>query len=103
MGYYTGLLEFAQKQWRTKNYEQAEQHAMQVWQQEPDNADVMSFLSRVHADCDRLDKAKYFGRKAIKQDPRHSRAHVNLGRAYRKSGQDKKAMTHYKEALEVGQ
>ena len=75
---------------------------MQVLQQEPNKADAMSLLSLIHGDCGRWDKAKYFGQKAIEQDPRHDPAHCNLGRAYHKSGQVQKAVTHYKKCLEVG-
>ena len=75
---------------------------MQVLQQEPNNADAMSLLSAIHGDCDRWDKAKYFGQKAIEQDPRHGPAHCNLGCAYHNSGQVQKAVAHYKKSLEVG-
>ena len=100
--YCTGLLESARKQRRINNYKEAEQHTMQVLQQEPNNADAMSLLSVIHGDCGRSDKAKYFGQKAIEQDPRHAAAHCNLGRAYRISGQVQKALTHFKKSLEVG-
>ena len=36
------------KQRLIQNYEEAEQHAMQVLQQEPNNADAMSLLSTVY-------------------------------------------------------
>ena len=100
--YCTGLLESATKQWRKGNYKEAEQHAMQVLQQEPNNADAMSRLSAIHGDCGRWDKAKYFGQKAIEQDPRHAGAHCNLGDAHYNSDQVQKAVTHYKKSLEVG-
>ena len=100
--YCTGLLESARKQKREKNYEEAEQHAMQVLQQEPNNASAMSLLSAIHGDCGRWDKAKYFGQKAIEQDPRHAAAHCNLGWTYHNNGQVQKAVTHYKKSLEVG-
>ena len=75
---------------------------MQVLQQEPNNVDATSLLSAIHGYCGSWDKAKYFGRKAVEQDPRHAGAHCNLGHAYHNSGQVQKAVTHYKKSLEVG-
>ena len=74
---------------------------MQVLQQEPNNAGAMTVLSAIHLDCGRLDKAKYFGKKATEQDPTHAAAHRNLGTAYKKSGYVQEAVTHYKKSLQV--
>jgi len=50
------LAELAHREYQAGDYDNAEQHCMQLWHQEPDNTGVLLLLSSIHFQCRRLDK-----------------------------------------------
>lgn len=54
-----GLAELAHREYQAGDYGHAEQHCMQLWQQEPDNTGVLLLLSSIHFQCRRLERYSF--------------------------------------------
>jgi len=54
--YHPGLAELAHREYQAGDYENSEQHCMQLWRQEPDNTGVLLLLSSIHFQCRRLER-----------------------------------------------
>ena len=52
----TGLAELAHKEYQSGQYERAEQHALQLHRQEPDNTGCLLLLSSIYFQGRKLDK-----------------------------------------------
>merc|ERR1712142_966609 len=96
-----GLAELAHREYQAGDYENAEQHCMQLWHQEPDNTGVLLLLSSIHFQCRRLDKSAYFSKHAIKTNPMLAEAYSNLGNVYKERGQLQDALDHYRHAVRL--
>ncbi|KAL5012673.1 hypothetical protein ScPMuIL_011224 [Solemya velum] len=97
----TGLAELAHREYQAGDYENAEQHCMQLWRQEPDNTGVLLLLSSIHFQCRRLDRSSYFSQLAIKQNPMLAEAYSNLGNVYKERGQLQEALENYRHAVRL--
>ncbi|CAK8689182.1 UDP-N-acetylglucosamine--peptide N-acetylglucosaminyltransferase 110 kDa subunit-like isoform X2 [Clavelina lepadiformis] len=95
------LGELAHREYQQGDYENAERHCMQLWQQEPDNTGVLLLLSSIHFQCRRLDKSAYFSKHAIKTNPMLAEAYSNLGNVYKERGQLQEALEHYRHAVRL--
>ncbi|XP_009858570.2 UDP-N-acetylglucosamine--peptide N-acetylglucosaminyltransferase 110 kDa subunit isoform X2 [Ciona intestinalis] len=93
--------ELAHREYQSGDYENAERHCMQLWQQEPDNTGVLLLLSSIHFQCRRLDKSAYFSKHAIKTNPMLAEAYSNLGNVYKERGQLQEALDHYRHAVRL--
>lgn len=51
-----GLAELAHQEYQAGDYDNSEQHCMQLWRQEPDNTGVLLLLSSIHFQCRRLER-----------------------------------------------
>ena len=54
--FFVAIAELAHREYQNGNYDNAEHHCMQLWQQEPDNTGVLLLLSSIHFQCRRLEK-----------------------------------------------
>lgn len=54
-----GLAELAHQEYQAGDYDNSEQHCMQLWRQEPDNTGVLLLLSSIHFQCRRLERCGY--------------------------------------------
>lgn len=54
-----GLAELAHQEYQASDYEKAETHCMQLWQQEPENTGALLLLSSIYFQCRKLDKLVY--------------------------------------------
>jgi protein O-GlcNAc transferase len=97
----TGLAELAHREYQAGDYDNAEQHCMQLWRQEPDNTGVLLLLSSIHFQCRRLDRSAYFSQLAIKQNPMLAEAYSNLGNVYKERGQLQEALENYRHAVRL--
>ncbi|XP_064607672.1 UDP-N-acetylglucosamine--peptide N-acetylglucosaminyltransferase 110 kDa subunit-like [Liolophura sinensis] len=97
----TGLAELAHREYQAGDYGHAEQHCMQLWQQEPDNTGVLLLLSSIHFQCRRLERSAYFSQLAIKQNPMLAEAYSNLGNVYKERGQLQEALDNYRHAVRL--
>ncbi len=97
----TALAELAHREYQAGDYERAEHHCMQLWQQDPENTSTLLLLSSIHFQCRRLDKSAYFSQLAIKQNPLMAEAYSNLGNVYKERGQLKEAIDNYRHALNI--
>lgn len=97
----TGLAELAHREYQAGEYENAEQHCMSLWRQEPENTGVLLLLSSIHFQCRRLDKSAYFSHLAIKQNPLLAEAYSNLGNVYKERGQLQEALDNYRHAVRL--
>uniref|UniRef100_H2Y6P5 UDP-N-acetylglucosamine--peptide N-acetylglucosaminyltransferase 110 kDa subunit n=1 Tax=Ciona savignyi TaxID=51511 RepID=H2Y6P5_CIOSA len=93
--------ELAHREYQSGDYENAERHCMQLWQQEPDNTGVLLLLSSIHFQCRKLDKSAYFSKHAIKTNPMLAEAYSNLGNVYKERGQLQEALEHYRHAVRL--
>ncbi|XP_050415397.2 UDP-N-acetylglucosamine--peptide N-acetylglucosaminyltransferase 110 kDa subunit [Patella vulgata] len=97
----TGLAELAHREYQAGDYENSEQHCMQLWRQEPENTGVLLLLSSIHFQCRRLDRSAYFSQLAIKQNPMLAEAYSNLGNVYKERGQLQEALDNYRHAVRL--
>nr|CAB3264558.1 UDP-N-acetylglucosamine--peptide N-acetylglucosaminyltransferase 110 kDa subunit [Phallusia mammillata] len=97
----SALAELAHREYQAGDYENAERHCMQLWQQEPDNTGVLLLLSSIHFQCRRLEKSAYFSKHAIKTNPMLAEAYSNLGNVYKERGQLQEALDHYRHAVRL--
>ena len=54
----TGLTELAHKEYQSGQYDKAEQHAMQLHRQEPENTGCLLLLSSINFQSRKLDKVR---------------------------------------------
>ncbi|XP_060064319.1 UDP-N-acetylglucosamine--peptide N-acetylglucosaminyltransferase 110 kDa subunit-like isoform X1 [Ylistrum balloti] len=97
----TGLAELAHREYQAGDYENSEQHCMQLWRQEPDNTGVLLLLSSIHFQCRKLERSAYFSQLAIKQNPLLAEAYSNLGNVYKERGQLQEALENYRHAVRL--
>ena len=55
----TGLAELAHKEYQSGHYDRAEQHAMQLHRQEPDNTGCLLLLSSINFQSRKLEKVSW--------------------------------------------
>lgn len=96
-----GLAELAHHEYQAGNYEAAEKHCMQLWNQEPDNTSVLLLLSSIHFQCRKLDRSAHFSTLAIKQNPLLAEAYSNLGNVFKERGQLQEALENYRHAVRL--
>lgn len=96
-----GLAELAHQEYQAGDYENSEQHCMQLWRQEPDNTGVLLLLSSIHFQCRRLERSAYFSQLAIKQNPMLAEAYSNLGNVYKERGSLQEALENYRHAVRL--
>lgn len=53
---FAGLAELAHQEYQAGDYDNSEQHCMQLWRQEPENTGVLLLLSSIHFQCRRLER-----------------------------------------------
>lgn len=99
--YHPGLAELAHQEYQAGDYENSEQHCMQLWRQEPDNTGVLLLLSSIHFQCRRLERSAYFSQLAIKQNPMLAEAYSNLGNVYKERGSLQEALENYRHAVRL--
>lgn len=97
----TGLAELAHQEYQAGDYDNSEQHCMQLWRQEPDNTGVLLLLSSIHFQCRRLERSAYFSQLAIKQNPMLAEAYSNLGNVFKERGQLQEALENYRHAVRL--
>ncbi|OWF52907.1 hypothetical protein KP79_PYT12898 [Mizuhopecten yessoensis] len=97
----TGLAELAHREYQAGDYENSEQHCMQLWRQEPDNTGVLLLLSSIHFQCRKLERSAYFSQLAIKQNSMLAEAYSNLGNVYKERRQLQEALENYRHAVRL--
>ncbi|ESP02148.1 hypothetical protein LOTGIDRAFT_111385 [Lottia gigantea] len=97
----TGLAELAHREYQAGDYENSEQHCMQLWDQEPDNTGVLLLLSSIHFQCRRLDRSAHFSKLAIQINPMLAEAYSNLGNVFKERGQLQEALDNYRHAVRL--
>ncbi|CAF0843559.1 unnamed protein product [Didymodactylos carnosus] len=95
------LAELANRDYQNGNYEQAEQHCLQLYRQESDNTSLLLLLSSIYFQMKRYDQSMSFSLLATKLNPRLAEAYSNLGNVYKEKGMLKEALEHYRKALAI--
>lgn len=95
------LADLAHREYQAANYEMAEHHCMQLWQQDPENTSTLLLLSSIHFQCRRLEKSAFYSQLAIKRNPLMAEAYSNLGNVFKERGQLKEAIENYRHALSI--
>lgn len=65
----------------------------------PRDAEGWHLLAVAHLDADRFDEAERCCRRVLEIEPRHARAHANLGALLQRRGADDDAARHYRESV----
>uniref|UniRef100_A0A915IFK2 UDP-N-acetylglucosamine--peptide N-acetylglucosaminyltransferase SPINDLY n=1 Tax=Romanomermis culicivorax TaxID=13658 RepID=A0A915IFK2_ROMCU len=93
------LTALAHREYEAGDYENAENHCMQVYRQNPRDVAVLLLLSSIHFQMRRLDLSEKFCIKAIESDSSCAEALSNLGNVFKERGLLPEALAHYKKAL----
>ncbi len=98
---YSALADLAHREYAAGDYDRAEHHSMQLWQQDPENTSTLLLLSSIHFQCRRMERSAYFSQLAIKHNPLMAEAYSNLGNVFKERGQLKDAIENYRHALSI--
>ena len=80
---------------------EAEKLYFEILEKEPENADVLHLLGIISAQKEKFSEALIFLKKAVKINPKSQSFQNSLGNIYSKTGDYKKAVSHYKKALKI--
>ncbi len=95
------LAELAHREYQSGDYDNAEQHCMQLYKQQPDNTGVLLLLSSIHFQCKRLEKSANFSQLAINKNKNLAEAYSNLANVYKERGQLNDALDYYRTAIRL--
>ncbi|VDO06170.1 unnamed protein product [Rodentolepis nana] len=95
------LADLAHREYQAGNYEMAEHHCMELYNQDPKNTSTLLLLSSIHFQCRRLDMSAKYSQQAIRLNPLMAEAYSNLGNVYKERGQLTEAIEQYRHALSI--
>lgn len=95
------LMQSALEQYRTGNFEQAENICREVLKAEPKNSEALHLLGLVFYRLGNHDLALKNLRKAIKTHPHNADAYFDLGSVLQEQGEISKAIRNYRKAIKL--
>ena len=91
----------AAQSYRNREFKTGELYCYKILSIDPNHFDSISMLASISAFSGNFDKAVELLKKAIKVQPKNTRALHNLGTSYKELGKLNEAINYYKQVLQI--